>query len=239
MTAIRQRRADTTPEVFRDREEAGRRLAAELQGYEAMQPVVLGLLRCGVPVASEVARALRAPLDVWAVRKVGVVPWHPDLGLGAVAEGGSVHVNHEIVGRAGMSPDRLAEMVADGQREIEERVRLLRGGRPRPDLRDRIVILVDDGIATGGTVRAVIRSIRLQAPKAIVLAVPVAAREALEAIAPEVERVVCLRTPAALDSVGLWYADFREVSDQDVARLLTEARDERERAARTPGNATI
>ena len=223
---VQPRNADAPPDVFLDREDAGRRLAAELEAYASMHPLVLGLPRGGIPVAFEVARALRVPLDVWVVEKVGV-PWHPELGLGAVAEGGSVHVNHSIVARVGLSRDRLAEIVAARQREVEKRVSLLRGGRPRPDPRDRIVILVDDGIATGGTVRAVIRSIRAQGPKAIVLAVPVAAPETLEAIRPEVDHVVCLRTPADLYAIGLWYADFREVSDLEIARLLEEAREER------------
>lgn len=219
------------PEVFRDREDAGRRLAVELAAYAPMHPIVLGLPRGGVPVAFEVARALHAPLDVWVARKVGV-PWHPELGVGAVAEGGFVHLNQEIVNRIGLSRDRLADIVRGKQGEVEERVRLFRGDRPRPDLRDRVVIVVDDGIATGGTVRAVIRSIRAQAPKAIVLAVPVAAPETLDAIAREVERIVCLRTPADLYAIGLWYADFRQVSDEEVARLLGRARREQEHARR-------
>jgi putative phosphoribosyl transferase len=219
------------PDVFRDREEAGRRLAAELEGYATMHPFVIGVPRGGVPVACEVARALHAPLDIRVARKIGV-PWYPELGVGAVAEGGSVHLNHRLVDRIGLSCDRLADLVSVEQRELEERVRILRGDRPRPDLRGRLIIAVDDGIATGSTVHAVLHSIRAEAPKAIIVAVPVAASEPLGTIAPEVERLVCLRIHVDLHAIGLWYADFRPVSDEEIARLLERARGEPERAKR-------
>jgi putative phosphoribosyl transferase len=206
---------------FHDREEAGRLLAEELGHYASEHPIVLALPRGGVPVASEIARALSAPLDVWVVRKIGV-PWQPELGAGAVAEGGRVYLNEEIVEYAGITRAHLAELVKEKQREVEERVRLLRGDRPRPALRDRTVIVVDDGIATGGTVRAAIRSIRDQAPKAIVLAVPVAPLETVRMLSSEVDRVVCLRTPDDLDAIGLWYVDFRQVPDETVTDLLRE-----------------
>jgi putative phosphoribosyl transferase len=208
---------------FRDRQDAGRRLAAELRSYATEHPIVLALPRGGVPVGYEIARALRAPLDVWVVRKVGV-PWHPELGVGAVAEGGYVHLNQDILVHIGLSKDELAEAIESKQREVDERARRFRGDHPRPVIRDRTVILVDDGIATGGTVRAAIHSIRAQAPKAIVLAVPVAAPQTVRVIEPEVDRVVCLKAPADLYAIGLWYVDFTQVSDDEVLHFLELAR---------------
>jgi putative phosphoribosyl transferase len=217
-------------DVFRDRGDAGRRLVSALRSYESRRTIVLGLPRGGVPVAYEIARGLHAPLDVWVARKIGV-PWYPELGLGAVAEGGYVHLNQEILERLALSTRQLDELVLGKEREVAERVRLFRGDRPPPDLRDRIVIVVDDGIATGGTVLAVVRSIRAQAPKMIVLATPVAAPGVVQALASEVERVVCLRTPVEFRAVGLWHADFGQVSDEEVARFLDRARRQREQSA--------
>ena len=207
---------------FRDRQDAGLRLARDLRFCASEGPIVLGLPRGGVPVAYQVARVLQAPLDIWIAGKVGL-PWHPELGIGAVAEGGYVHLNREILEHLALSTEELAELVRSTEREVAERVRLLRGDRPRPDLLNRTVIVVDDGIATGGTVLAAVRSIRAQAPKAILLAVPVASPEALRRIAPEVERIVCLQTPADLHAIGVWYSDFSQVSDDEVVHLLDRA----------------
>lgn len=215
---------------FRDRQDAGRRLAAELRSYAGEQPIILALPRGGVPVAYEIAHTLHAPLDVWVVRKVGV-PWHAELGAGAVAEGGYVYLNPEVLGPVGLSEADLAQTVLAKQQEVEQRVRLFRGSRPRPALRNRTVILVDDGIATGGTVRVAVRSIRAEQPRAIVLAVPVAAPDSLRALAPEVDRVVCLQTPADLYAIGLWYEDFTQVPDHEVTRLLERARREETEAS--------
>jgi putative phosphoribosyl transferase len=212
---------------FPNREDAGRRLAAELQPYAAEHPIVLALPRGGVPVGYEIARALRAPLDVWVVRKIGV-PWHPELGVGAVAEGGYVHLNQDILVHIGLSKKELAEATHREEHEVEQRVRRFRGDRPAPLLSHRTVILVDDGIATGGTVRAAIRSVRAQAPKKIILAVPVAALETLAALSTEVEQVVCLMTPSELHGIGLWYQDFRQIPDDEVVHVLDRARKERE-----------
>lgn len=212
---------------FRDRVDAGRRLATELRGYAGEHPVVLALPRGGVPVGYEVARALCAPLDVWVVRKIGV-PWHPELGLGAVAEGGYVHLTHEILDRVELSRAELSALTESKRREVDERVRKFRGDRPAPVLRNRTVIVVDDGIATGGTVRAVVRSVRAQHPKYLVLAVPVAAADTLEALASEVDRIVCLLAPDDLHAIGLWYDDFSQVQDDEVIRLLERARREQD-----------
>jgi putative phosphoribosyl transferase len=198
--------------------------------YASLNPIVLALPRGGVPVAFEVAQALGAELDVWVVRKVGV-PWHPELGVGAVAEGGYTYLNQDILDHVGLSQDELATVIEEKRREVEERVSKFRGPRPAPQLRGRNVLLVDDGIATGGTVRAVIRSLRSQAPKELVLAVPVAAAATAKVLAPELERLVCLKTPQELYAIGLWYDDFTQVTDDEVVALLERAR-QRQPAAR-------
>lgn len=218
---------------FRDRTEAGRKLAAELGSYALQRPIVLGLPRGGVPVAYEIARALGAPLDVWVVRKVGV-PWHPELGVGAVAEGGYVYLSSDVLAHVRLDEDELIELTERKREEVAERVRRFRGGQQRPELRDRSVILVDDGIATGGTVRAAIQSIRVQAPAQLILAVPVAAPSTLRALEREVDEAVCLLTPANLYAIGIWYEDFTQVSDVEVIRLLQRARPEQPRPEGAP-----
>lgn len=218
---------------FRDRRDAGCRLAEALRAWALERPLVLGLPRGGVPVAYEVARALRAPLDVWVVRKIGV-PWHPELGVGAVAEGGFLYLDDEMIRGVGLTRDEVEGIVELKQREVEERARMFRNGRPSPVLRDRTVILVDDGIATGGTVRVAIRAISAQRPRSIVLAVPVASPDTLAELASEVDRTVCLLEPTPLSAIGLWYADFTQVSDDEVLRLLEQARRRPEPEAAEP-----
>lgn len=210
---------------FRNREEAGRRLAAELWDYAHRRPLILALPRGGVPVAYEIAHALLAPLDVWVVRKIGV-PWHPELGIGAVAEGGYVHLSEDIMRRTGLSEEEILSATNKARRELEERVRQFRGPHPRPTLEGRTVMLVDDGVATGGTVRAAVRSVREQNPAEIVLAIPVAPPEVLSSLSQEVDRTVCLHTPSQLYAVGQWYQDFGQVPDQEVVHLLKQARKE-------------
>lgn len=210
---------------FQNREQAGRLLAAELRAYAGENPLVLALPRGGVPVAAEVARALHAPLDIWVVRKIGV-PWHPEVGVGAVAEGGYTYLNHDILATIQMSEAELVRAVEDKRREVTERVTRLRQGRPRPALRDRTVIVVDDGIATGGTVRAAVRSIRNENPLAVVLATPVAAADVARSLVSEVDRFVSLRVPHDLYAIGLWYEDFSQVEDDVVLQLLQRAREE-------------
>jgi putative phosphoribosyl transferase len=214
---------------FHDREDAGRKLAEQLRNIAAERPLVLALPRGGVPVAEPIARALRAPLDVWVVRKVGV-PWQPELGVGAVAEGGYLYLNRKDLAALGLTVAELDQVVQAKAQEVEQRVRLFRGGQPGPVLRDRSVIVVDDGIATGGTARAALRSIRAQQPSSILLAVPVAAPEALEELAGEVDQVLCLLQPADLGAIARWYADFRQVSDEEVMAVLERARHEHARA---------
>jgi putative phosphoribosyl transferase len=208
---------------FSDREDAGRQLAEELKGFAKDNPIVIALPRGGVPVGFEVARRLGAPLDIWVVRKIGV-PWHQELGVGAVAEGGQVFVSRELIEHVGMTGLELAQATETKRREVEERVRKFRGDRPRPSLAGRVVLLVDDGIATGGTMRAAIEAIRAEQPKQLVLAVPVAAPDTLTELGPLVDRVVCLLTPEDLHAIGLWYDDFTQVADEEVSRLLERAR---------------
>jgi putative phosphoribosyl transferase len=204
-------------------------LAERLVRYRDEAPVVLGLPRGGVPVAFEVARALKAPLDVWVVRKVGV-PWHPELGMGAVAEGGKVFLSQEIIEMSGVTNAELMEAVRRERAEVARRVRRFRGDRPAPELGWRTVILVDDGIATGGTVRAAIRALRKRHPKKIVLAVPVAAAETVAELRPQVDDLVCLLAPRQLFAIGGWYEDFRQVEDAEVTALLEQARQEQAEA---------
>jgi len=211
---------------FQDRHEAGKRLAVLLHEYAPEAPIVLALPRGGVPVGYEVARALGVPLDVWVVRKVGV-PWHPELGVGAVAEGGYVYISREMVAEIGLDRDELESVIAREQAEVEARVRRFRGERSPPALQGRAVILVDDGIATGGTVRAALRAIKAAGPKHVVLAVPVASPDVLESFASEVDRIVCPLMPEELYAIGVWYEDFGQVSDDEVVRLLERSREER------------
>lgn len=212
---------------FKNRIEAGRLLAERLAVYREQNPIVLGLPRGGVPVAYQVARALDAPLDVWVVRKIGV-PWHPELGVGAVAEGGFVYLNHDIMNNVQLSEAALADAIHQQQTEVGERIKRFRGKHARPALRDRTVIVVDDGIATGGTVRATIASLRQEQPRSIVLAVPVVAADILRALRYEVDELVFLRAPHDLYAIGLWYEDFTQVADEEVIRLLENARRERQ-----------
>lgn len=208
---------------FRDRRDAGRRLANLLAGYAAEAPVVLALPRGGVPVAYEIARKLNAELEVLVSRKVGV-PWHRELGIGAVAEGGHVHVSPDVLATAGLGEEQLAAAIDAERDEVAVRVRRFRGDRPRVPLGGRTVILVDDGIATGGTVMAALAAIHAAGPRKVVLAVPVAPRDTLDALASEVDEVVCPLVPVDLHAIGLWYEDFEQVEDAEVVRLLEASR---------------
>jgi putative phosphoribosyl transferase len=208
---------------FLDRRAAGRLLAQELERYAAEAPLVIALPRGGLPVAFEVASALDAPLDVWVVRKLGV-PWDPELGMGAVAEGDHVHLSPDIVQQSGLSDVQLEELIEAKRLEVEARVRLFRGKRSRPNLRGRTVILVDDGIATGGTVAAALGAMRREGARKIVLGVPVAAADSLERLAESADDVVCLIAPRELRAVGNWYRAFHQVDDVEALALLERAR---------------
>jgi predicted phosphoribosyltransferase len=208
---------------FRDRAEAGRSLAAALEQYAGRNDVVvLALPRGGVPVAYEVARALGAPLDVFLVRKLGV-PGHEEYAMGAIAEGGAMVLSEDVIEQLAI-PQRAVEAVVQRERaELERRARLYRSGPP-PEVRGRTVILVDDGLATGSSMRAAVAALRSLQPTRIVVAVPVAARETCDALRREADEVVCARTPEPFYAVGLWYENFEQTSDDEVRELLHEAR---------------
>jgi predicted phosphoribosyltransferase len=208
------------PKRFRNRTDAGRQLAGKLAPYaDRPDVVVLALPRGGVPVASEVARALGAPLDVFVVRKLGV-PGHEELAMGAVATGGLRVLNDEIV-RGLDIPEREIAAVADRElHELSRRQRLYRGDHPPPDVGGRTVILVDDGLATGATMRAAVQALRQQQPARIVVAVPTASPDTCEALKAAADDVVCAMTPEPFFAVGHWYDDFTQTTDDEVARSL-------------------
>ncbi len=208
--------------LFRDREDAGEQLATRLAGFADEDPVVLGLPRGGVPVARAVARALDAPLDVIVVRKLGV-PFQPELGMGAVGEDGVRVLNEEIVRLARVEPDELARVETRERAEVEARARRFRAGRPRIDLSGRTVIVIDDGIATGGTARAALQVARAQGASRVVLAVPVAPIETVQELRGDADEVVCLETPTPFLAIGQLYRDFSQVPDERVTALLAEA----------------
>jgi predicted phosphoribosyltransferase len=212
-----------SPQIFRDRTEAGRQLAARLAQYADRPDVlVLALPRGGVPVGYEVARALHVPMDVFIVRKLGV-PGHEELAMGAVATGGVRVLNDQVVQGLGI-PDYVIDAVADWeQREIQRRERLYRGQRPPPDVRGKTVILVDDGLATGSTMLAAVRALRQLGPARIVVAVPVASRDTCELLKSEVDEVLCAVTPEPFYAVGLWYRNFSQTTDEEVRELLEQS----------------
>lgn len=211
--------------TFHDRTDAGRRLADRLRDLAGDRPLVVGLPRGGVVVAAEVARALAAPLDVLVVRKLGA-PGHPELGIGAVADGEhpTALLNEDVVHALRVSGEYLAAETAAQLAEVRRRQALLRAGRPAVSLAGRVVVVVDDGIATGGTVRAALRAVRRAGAARIVLAVPVAPADAIATLAREVDRIVCLETPPGFSAVGRCYEDFRQTTDDEVVALLAAAR---------------
>lgn len=208
---------------FHDRAEGGRALAAALRHLAGRGDVlVLGLARGGVPVAYEVAQALDAPLDVFVVRKLGV-PGHAELAMGAIASGGVRVMNDSVVHELAIPAAAIERVAGEEARELERRERLFRGDRPAPDVKGRIVVLVDDGLATGSTMRAAVAALRNLGPSRIVVAVPVGAREACEALRREADELVCLEVPPYFRAVGLWYAHFDQTSDAQVRELLDRA----------------
>jgi len=207
--------------LFRNRTEAGRVLAADLAGYEGRTDlIVLALPRGGVPVGHEVARALGAPLDVFLVRKLGL-PGHEELAMGAIASGDIRLINEEVVRAYDVSDADIEAVTAVEQRELERRERIYRDNRPLPPLRDRTVILVDDGLATGATMRVAVLALRQESPSRIVVAVPVAAADTCDEFRTLVDDVVCAETPSPFYAVGLWYEDFAQTTDEEVHDLLT------------------
>jgi predicted phosphoribosyltransferase len=217
---------------FSDRRDAGRQLAARLLPYRAENPVVLGLPRGGVPVAAELARALGAPLDVLIVRKLGL-PGHPELGMGAVGEGGARVLNRRLVRAAGVSAAQLARVEARERLEVDRRARQYRGDRPMVPVRGRTVVVVDDGLATGSTATAAVETVRALGAARIVLAVPVGAPDSVRNLEELADEVIVLHAPADLRSVGEWYDDFRQTTDDEVIAGLESLRDS-DRRVRAP-----
>jgi putative phosphoribosyl transferase len=210
---------------FRDRFEAGQLLGRELArrlGTPSKQDViVLALPRGGVPVGYEVARALDAPLDVFIVRKLGV-PGHEELAMGAIASGGVRVINRDVLGWVSLPQKAIDEVAARELQELERREREYRGSRPPLDVKSKTVIVVDDGLATGSTMRAAVAALKKMQPRKIVVAVPVAARQTCEEFHEEGIDVVCLRTPEPFQAVGLWYDDFSQTTDEEVHELLQQ-----------------
>ncbi|MBF2000047.1 MAG: phosphoribosyltransferase [Synechococcales cyanobacterium M58_A2018_015] len=207
---------------FKTRTEAGQQLATRLKNYANRADVlVLGLPRGGVPVAYEVAKALNVPLDICLVRKLGV-PGHKELAMGAIGSGGVRVLNYDVVSWLGISGKTIDEVAARELKELQRRDRVYRGDRPQPDIRDRTVILIDDGIATGSTMRAAIAVLKAQRPARLIVAVPVAPPQTLQDLSTEVDDVVCLLAPETFYAIGLWYDDFSQTSDAEVCELLAQ-----------------
>jgi putative phosphoribosyl transferase len=207
---------------FRDRAEAGQQLARRLLEYAASDVMVLALPRGGVPVAFEIAKALHAPLEVFLVRKLGV-PGQEELAMGAVASGGVRVLNEDIVQSLGIANEAIERVAAKESAELERRERVYRGHRPFPELKGKTVICVDDGIATGATMRAAVTALRQAHPATLMVAAPTSARDTYEQLQREADKVVCLATPEPYIAVGLWYEQFPQTSDEEVKRLLSEA----------------
>ncbi len=209
---------------FLHRRHAGRRLAAELVAYaHRAEVIVLALPRGGVPVGYEVAKELDVPLDVFVVRKLGL-PWHEELAMGALASGGVRILDMDLIRVARVSEEDIELVTATERAELERRERWYRGDRPFPDVTGMTVILVDDGLATGSTMRAAVAALRQEGPSRIVVAVPVAAPETCEAFRDIADEVVCAVTPEPFRAVGLWYDDFSQTTDDEVHELLERGR---------------
>ena len=211
--------------IYRDRIDAGKQLASRLADYANRDDVlVLALPRGGVPVAYEVAKALPAPLDIFLVRKLGV-PGHEELAMGAIATGGVRVVNDDVVNYLRI-PDDVIDAVADKElSELERRERVYRGTRPEPNVQGKTVILVDDGLATGSTMRAAAAALRQQNPARIVVAVPVSATQTCDEYRMGVDEIICAKTPEPFMGVGMWYLDFSQTSDEEVREILARSED--------------
>ena len=208
--------------VFADRREAGRELANLIpRGAQSENTVVLALPRGGVPVAYEIARALGATLDVFLVRKLGT-PGHPELAMGAIASGGIKVLNDDVVRALGIRPEQIDAVARQEQVELERRDAEYRKGRQLPSLANQTVILVDDGLATGSTMRAAVEAVKQQKPARVIVAVPVGAPETCRALRETADEVICARTPTPFSAVGQWYRDFTQTTDDEVNALIAE-----------------
>jgi putative phosphoribosyl transferase len=211
--------------VFQDRQEAGRQLARKLKPYHADTPLILALPRGGVPVGFEVAKALRAPLDVLVVRKVGL-PWDPEFGVGAVAPGVQI-LDEDVLRELDIKPFRLQRVIEEEIQEMNRRARLYRSGEPFPLLTGKTVILVDDGLATGVTTRAAIQAVRKLNPSKVILAVPVGPASTVAALEPLVDDLICLEEPSPFYAVARFYQSFPQVSDEEVMEFLEQIKKQR------------
>jgi len=209
--------------LFQDRTEAGKHLAQRLSHYASKRNLlILGLPRGGVPVAFEVAQALNAQLDIFVVRKLGV-PGHEELAMGAIATGGVRFINRSLTESLGISPYVIDQVARTEQQELERRERSYRGNRPLPIIVDRPVIVIDDGLATGATMRAAVMALRQKRPESVTIAVPVAAERTCEEFRDQVDDIVCAATPEPFRAVGLWYQNFSQTTDDEVRDLLLRA----------------
>jgi len=220
---------------FRNRTDAGRQLAKALAGYKDQQPVILALPRGGVPVAAQVAAALNAPLDLILVRKIGV-PFQPELAMGAVVDGGAPIVvrNEDVIRHTGIDESEFKAVCDDELAEIERRRQRYLGNRKQVDVSGRTAIVIDDGIATGATTRAALRATRMRKPKRLVLAVPVAPTDSLSELRHDADDVVCLEDHEFFGAIGLYYADFSQVSDEEVIEILKRFPVQRPAQAKQP-----
>jgi putative phosphoribosyl transferase len=218
---------------FRNREDAGRKLAERLSRYRDERPVDFALPRGGVPVAYEISRSLGVPLEVLVARKLGA-PGQPEFGIGAVAPDGVRVLNEEVVRRLGIPEEYIERITQRETAEVERRLKLFRGDRPEPDVRGRTAILMDDGLATGVTARPAIEALRRRRPRRLVLAAPVCAAQTAELLAAEVDELVCLEAPPDLGAIGFWYRNFAQTPDEEVIELLERSREELERGAAGP-----
>jgi predicted phosphoribosyltransferase len=211
--------------IYENRHDAGKRLAQELAEYKSQNPLILALPRGGVTVAAPIAEAFDAPLDLILVRKIGV-PTQPELAMGAIVDGPEICVvrNEDIISVAGISEDQFKRISDLELAEIERRRKLYLKDRPRADVKDRVVIVVDDGIATGATTRAALRAIRKRMPEKLVLAVPVAPTSTLQELSGEADEIVCLEAHEPFYAISVYYADFHQVTDDEVIDILSKAR---------------
>jgi predicted phosphoribosyltransferase len=212
--------------LFRDRVEAGRKLAAALTEFKGKDLVILAIPRGGVVVAAEVAKALGAPLDIVVTRKIEA-PGEPEYALGAVTQEGDVIMDRQVAESLGASKEYLDSQVKKKREEVNERMRKFRGDAPYPDLEGKVVVIVDDGIATGSSVGAAVMSVKKRKPKEIVVAVPVAPKDAVETLTGDGNRVVCLETPGPFLAIGEFYGAFDQVDDEEVKLILDKSRSRR------------
>ncbi|EKD45683.1 MAG: phosphoribosyltransferase [uncultured bacterium] len=212
---------NTSEIIFRDRKEAGQKLAELLKSYTAEKPIILAMPRGGVVVAYEIAQALKAPLDVIVSRKIGA-PSQPEYAIGAIAPGDIRVFNDEAISSLDISKTEIETLVAREKKEMERRIKLYRGNKPLLDLKDKVVIIVDDGVATGQTALVAIRSVRKTQPKKIVFACGVCAHDSMELLRQEADEVISLSMPKMFYAVGQWYQSFEQTTDDEVIRLLSK-----------------